>query len=127
LVCALLAGSARAHAQVAPSAPVPPPAAVPRQPGVSASARLDRELAEAQCQERDPSCDWIATLSSLERASVARALTARGYELDPSPWNKVIGAIRVYNEDVFAEGNRLLRFFKTSTGRRGSRRSAPSR
>jgi hypothetical protein len=91
--------------------PAPPPAAVPRQPRTSASGRIDRELAEEQCRQRDPSCDWIATLSSLERASVMRALTARGYELDPTPWNKVIGAVRVYNEEVFAEGNRLLKFF----------------
>ncbi|MBC7974870.1 MAG: hypothetical protein H7138_07765, partial [Myxococcales bacterium] len=54
---------------------------------------------------------WISTLSSLERASVVRALAARGYEVDPAPWNKVIGAVRVYNEEVFAEGNRLLKFF----------------
>jgi hypothetical protein len=91
--------------------PEPPPAAVPRQPGPNEAARLDRELAAEQCEQHDPSCDWISTLSSLERASVERALAARGHVLDPSPWDKVIGAIRVYNEEVFAEGNELLRFF----------------
>lgn len=40
-----------------------------------------------------------------------RALAARGYELEPEPWGKIVGKIRVYNEDVFAEKNRLLRFF----------------
>ena len=91
--------------------PEPPPAAVPRGARASDAARLDRELAAEQCEQHDPSCDWTATLSSLERATVKRALVARGYVLDPSPWNKVIGAIQVYNEEVFAEGNGLLRFF----------------
>ena len=40
-----------------------------------------------------------------------RALVARGYELEPEPWGKIVGHIRVYNEDVFAEKTRLLRFF----------------
>jgi hypothetical protein len=95
LVCALLAGGARAGAQVPPAAPVPE----------------DRAAAEARCAARDPSCDWLATLSSLERASVARALLARGYEPDPAPWGKVIGAVRVHNEEVFAEPNEFLQFF----------------
>ncbi|HEX7841112.1 MAG TPA: hypothetical protein VF469_26725, partial [Kofleriaceae bacterium] len=60
---------------------------------------------------RDPSCDWIATLSSLERASVTRALAARGLTPDPAPWGKVIGAVLVYNEEVFAEPSPFLRFF----------------
>jgi outer membrane protein assembly factor BamA len=77
----------------------------------AADARLDRALAEQACAARDPKCDWLATLSSLERASVSRAITARGFVVDPSPWGKVIGAVRVYNEDVFAEGSRFLRFF----------------
>ena len=71
----------------------------------------DRAAAEERCAGRDPSCDWLAALSSLERASVARALAARGYEPDPAPWGKVIGAIRIYNEEVFAEPNEFLRFF----------------
>ena len=95
-----------------PPPPEPPPPAVPKQPPKpSEAARVDRELAEEQCAARDPSCDWVATLSSLERASVVRALVSRGYELEPSPWNKVIGAIRVYNEEVFAESSAFLRFF----------------
>ena len=76
-----------------------------------ADARLERAHAEAKCQARDPGCDWLATLSSLERASVLRAIAARGYEIEPLPWGKKIGAIRVYNEQVFAEKNRLLQFF----------------
>ena len=135
----MLAGSVQAHAQVPgapdpgapdpgapdPVEPVPPasepvatpppveapPAAVPRQPSASAAARSDRARAEEQCRQREPSCDWIATLSSLERASVVRAIAARGYELEPAPWGKVIAKVQVYNEEVFAEGNRLLRFF----------------
>jgi hypothetical protein len=135
IACALLAGSARAGAQAPvppphpsapdptasqppaapspkPPPPEPPPPAVPKQPPrPSEAALLDRELAEEQCAAHDPSCDWIATLSSLERASVVRALIARGYVLEPSPWNKVIGTIRVYNEEVFAEPTRFLQFF----------------
>ena len=90
IVCVLLA-SARANAQ----SPV----------------ERDRTAAEELCTTRDPACDWTATLSSLERASVSRALAARGYEQDPSPWGKVIGAVRVYNEEVFAEPQPFLQFF----------------
>ncbi|HEX3477562.1 MAG TPA: hypothetical protein VHT91_21215 [Kofleriaceae bacterium] len=129
LVCVLLAGGARAGAQVPPAAPAAPeptaepPAAAPPSPAPPASsppsiAAADRAAvpegrvaAEARCAGRDPSCDWLATMSSLERASVARALTARGYEPDPAPWGKVIGAIRIYNEEVFAEPGEFLRFF----------------
>jgi len=76
-----------------------------------ADERLDRAMAEQLCDARDPRCDWLATLSSLERATVLRALAQRGYELEPSPWGKRIGKVHVYNEDVFAEKSRLLRFF----------------
>lgn len=98
IACVLLAGIRLAFAQSGAPAPAP------------ADAKLDRAEAEAMCAARDPSCDWLATLGGLERASVVRALAARGYELDPSPWGKRIGTIHVYNEDVFAENTRLLRF-----------------
>ncbi len=134
IACVILAGGGRANAQVpaptpAPSAPDPtasqppaapapaeppaePPPPIPRQsPPPGAAAKLDRELAEQQCAAQEPTCDWTATLSSLERASVVRALAARGYELDPSPWHKVIGTVRVFNEDVFAERAWFLQFF----------------
>jgi hypothetical protein len=77
----------------------------------AADARQDRQRAEAICAARDPSCDWLSAMSSLERQSVTRAISRRGYTVDPSPWGKVIGAIRVYNEDVFAEKFGLLEFF----------------
>ena len=135
IVCVILAGGARASAQLpaphphpgasdpaapepaaqlptpSPSALEPPTAAVSAQPSSSTAALRDRELAEQRCAARDPSCDWTATLSSLERASVARALVARGHEPEPSPWGKVIRAIRVYNEEVFAEPSAFLQFF----------------
>lgn len=76
-----------------------------------ADERLDRALAEQACTAKDPSCDWLATLSSLERATVRRALAKRGYTVDPSPWGKVIGNVHVYNEDVFAENSAVLQFF----------------
>jgi hypothetical protein len=133
LVCVLLAGSARAGAQVpavppappapsdeppspaSPASPPPPTAAASSPPGATApapgAAPDDRSAAEERCIGRDPSCDWLATLSSLERASVARALAAHGYEPDPAPWGKVVGAVRVYTEEVFAESNEFLQFF----------------
>ncbi len=76
-----------------------------------ADARLDRALAEQKCIAKDPSCDWLATLSSLERQSATRAITKRGYTVEPAPWGKVIGKIHVYNEAVFAEKFGLLEFF----------------
>lgn len=70
-----------------------------------------REQAQQACDARSPTCDWLATLSSLERATVARALARRGLEIEPSPWGRPIGRVHVFNEDVFAERSRLLQFF----------------
>lgn len=102
----------------APTPPAPPPAPTPpaadpapAAPPKVAPTREERALAESQCAAQDPGCDWMATLGGLERASVGRAIAARGYELEPSPWDKVVGRIHIYNEDVFAEKTRLLRFF----------------
>ena len=77
----------------------------------SAGPREDRARAAALCAAHDPACDWLAALSGLERASVMRALAARGYVIDPAPWGKPIGAVLVYNEDVFAEKQAFLQFF----------------
>ncbi len=74
-------------------------------------AAPDRVQAEQLCAAHAPTCDWFATLGSLEQQSVGRALTARALRLDPSPWGKVIEQVHVYNEDVFAEGIGLLKFF----------------
>ncbi|HET9622584.1 MAG TPA: BamA/TamA family outer membrane protein [Kofleriaceae bacterium] len=90
------------------AAPVPAP---PPPPDVIAPPPRDRALAEEQCSHQEPSCDWLATLSTLEQASVRRAFAARGYEIDAAPWGKVIERVEVYNEDVFAEPNPFLQFF----------------
>jgi hypothetical protein len=76
-----------------------------------ADSRIDRMYAERKCAARDPACDWLATLSSLERQSVSRAIAARGYTVEPAPWGKVIARVHVYNEDVFAEKTPVLGFF----------------
>jgi len=52
----------------------------------------------------------VNTFSSLERASIERVQAELHFEVDPSPWGKVIGTITVYNEPVFAEDN-WLQFF----------------
>ena len=82
-----------------PTVKTPPP---PRQ--TSTEKRLD---AERLCAAHSPDCDWLATYSSLERQSVARAMAARGLEIDPAPWGKPIATVQVYNENVFAEDNFL--------------------
>ncbi len=69
-----------------------------------------RAAAEQECITHAPSCNWVKTFAPLERQSVERALAARGYELEPEPWGKVIAHVRVYNEEVFAEDN-WLQFF----------------
>ena len=128
IVCVVFAGVQLASAQGPPlpifpppgatpplnptSPPLPPPkpaASLPAIPGKLTAS--DRAAAEQECANHDPTCNWYATLGSLERQSMGRALTARGYELDPEPWGKVVGHIHVYNEDVFAERTRWLRFF----------------
>jgi hypothetical protein len=80
------------------------------QPAASGSATEERIAAERACAAREPTCDWVMTYSSLERATIRRALDALGVEVEPSPWGKTIGQIRIHNEDVFAEAN-WLRFF----------------
>ncbi len=92
IVCMLLAGARIAGAD-------------------ATSARAERQRAEQRCAARDPSCDWLATLSPLERASVGRALARRGLTIEPAPWGKVIGKVHIHNEDVFAEKSRFLQFF----------------
>lgn len=86
--------------------PLPPPPSPP--PGDTTEQRLD---AERVCAVHDPHCDWVATFSSLEKASVARALTARGLEIDSAPWGKSIAHVLVYNEKVFVESDNWLQRF----------------
>ncbi|MGE0396332.1 MAG: BamA/TamA family outer membrane protein [Kofleriaceae bacterium] len=93
-----------------PVVPTPPPPKKVTAAEKRADDKEARARAEAACASRSPDCDWIATLSSLERLSMRRAIEARGYVVEPSPWNKVIGKIHIYNEDVFAEKNRWLQF-----------------
>jgi len=76
-----------------------------------AGPREDRRRAQQLCEAHDPACDWLAAMSTLERASVMRAIAARGYVIDPAPWGKPIAAVLVYNEEVFAEKAPLLQFF----------------
>ena len=74
-------------------------------------SELDKRAeAERACQAHAHTCDWLATQSTLERASLLRALAARHYKLEPAPWGKTIAKIHVYNENVFAEDN-WLSFF----------------
>jgi outer membrane protein assembly factor BamA len=106
-----------------PSQPTPPPE--PSQPPVVTPppapvthAVIDtaltpaelRHAAEVVCAAHDPKCDWVATFSSLEQRSIKRSLAARGVEIEPAPWGKVIDQVVVVNEDVFAEDN-WLQFF----------------
>src|SRR5262249_41956776 len=44
-----------------------------------------RAAAQAACTAKQP-CDWLATYAPLEQASLSRAVGARGYEIEPSPW-----------------------------------------
>jgi hypothetical protein len=128
IVCCVFAGIGLARADTEPpifpppsAAPPPPPAPpikppAPRPPpappqSAKQKAAADRAQAETVCATHSPDCNWLDTLGGLERQSMRRALAARGYELEPEPWGKIVGKIRVYNEDVFAEKNRLLRFF----------------
>lgn len=85
-------------AQPQPTVKIPPSKLTPTQQRIGAVR---------QCEAHSPDCDWLATFSTLERQSIARAMTARGLEVDPQPWGKVIGKLRVYNENVFAEDNFL--------------------
>lgn len=112
--------AAGSGAPVAPAAPVPAaPAPVTPAAGFgpnagsaseSAATVEARHAALAVCTAHAPSCDWVATFSSLERQSIIRTLQHRGLEVEPQPWGKVIEVVVVENEDVFAESN-WLQFF----------------
>ena len=82
----------------------------PAAPVDSQSATEQRHVAEQVCAAHEPSCDWVATFSSLEKRSIARTVVRRGLEIEPQPWDKVIDEVVVENEDVFAEDN-WLQFF----------------
>src|SRR5690606_38234642 len=115
----LVAGTALAQPAPAQPAPAPPPTTTPAPPvtprtsgdaDAKRSATEKRLAAAAACHAREPTCDWVTTFSSLEKLSIGRALASLGLEVEPAPGGKVIGRIRIYNEDVFAEKN-WLRFF----------------
>ena len=127
----LIAGTALAIAQSAPARaqPAPAPPATPTTPATQTTAppttaspaakpeatddrtpTEKRLAAAAACEAHARTCDWMMTFSSLEKLSIGRSLAALGLEIDPAPWGKIIGTIRVHNEDVFAERN-WLRFF----------------
>ncbi|HEY5921708.1 MAG TPA: hypothetical protein VIV11_08555 [Kofleriaceae bacterium] len=99
-------------------APAPRTTATPPSPapangngnGDKKTATEQRLAAAAACHARSPDCDWMMTFSSLEKLSIRRSLAELALEIEPAPWDKVIGTIRVINEDVFAEAN-WLRFF----------------
>jgi outer membrane protein assembly factor BamA len=91
-------------------APPTPPAPTPPAPPPTKQSETEKRLAATTLCNEHKDCDWLATLSSLERASLRRALKAANRELDPSPWGKTIARVQAYGEDVFAEKN-WLRFF----------------
>lgn len=92
--------------------PAPAPATTATPPPVAdkQTATQQRLAAAAACNAREPTCNWVMTFSSLEKLSIRRSLAELGIEIEPAPWDKVVGQIRIYNEDVFAERN-WLRFF----------------
>ena len=59
------------------------PEGQPLLPRDSRTAAEKRHAAEAICRAHDPSCDWVATFSSLEQKSIARVIGERGYVIDP--------------------------------------------
>jgi hypothetical protein len=95
-----------------PTPPPPPPTIEkPVTPAEKKQTATQKRIAaQAICDAHSPDCDWIGTLSSLERGSVRRSLKVLGVELDPMPWGKTVGRVVVRNEQVFAESN-WLQFF----------------
>jgi hypothetical protein len=111
-IATLLALGLIGGASAAPT-PTPTPTPLPPPTDPDAHARI-----EQACREHRDGCDPVALLGSLEQASVTSALIERDLVVDRSPWGKRIGAIHVYNQDVFTEDNRVLRllnFFHVTT------------
>jgi hypothetical protein len=106
--------------------PVPAPQPSPplhTPPTAEQTPNEKRIYAQQQCAEHRPDCDWTAMFATLEQQSIARALAARGYLIDPHPWGKQIAHVYVYNEDVFAEDNWLqfLNLFHFTTREKATR------
>lgn len=108
----------------APQSPAPAAGESPAPPAAPASeAPVDASPADPQPPEAEvvplptgkdcaapAPCDWLASLSSLELASVRRALAKYQLVVEPSPWGKTVGHIWSHNDDVFAERG-FLQFF----------------
>ena len=75
------------------------------------SSSAERLAAAAVCARHEASCNWVATLTSLEQLSLARALADRHLTLDPQPWGKTIERVEVFNDKVFAESGSTLEDF----------------
>lgn len=110
--------------QPQPSPPPAPPVVEPPAVVDKKTATEQRLAAQAACDAHEPTCDWVLTFSSLERASIRRSLAALKLEIEPSPWGKTIGHITIRNEDVFAEPNglRFFNIFHSTTKPRTIRR-----
>src|SRR5258705_4388255 len=107
VVLVVIAGSAAAQ-PASDQQPQPLPA-FPAKPGTLSAA--ERERIRKACEQHAPDCDQVALLGSLERQALDRALAERGLEVDPAPWGKVLGQIRVYNNRVFSKRDGFLQFF----------------
>ncbi|MBK7074308.1 MAG: hypothetical protein IPH44_18590 [Myxococcales bacterium] len=69
-----------------------------------------RAAMRAACVERAPTCDPVALLGGLERASLRRALVARGLVVEPAPTGKRIGQVLVTTLPVFGDETPFLRW-----------------
>lgn len=78
---------------------------------VEVEAKAAAKAAHVQaCRDQQPACDWLDTLSPLERASVKRALADRKLTVDNTPWGKLIEDVDVFVDPVFVEGGKYVRF-----------------
>jgi hypothetical protein len=103
------AGSDAVGSAATSPTPTPAPATPPQPPAPAETEKTEKTSTDQRldavhlCEQHDARCDWLETFSSFEKQSVARALAARGLQIDPQPWGKQIAHVRVYNEEVFAE------------------------
>jgi hypothetical protein len=88
----------------------PLPGPVPPKKGAKLTPE-ERDRIRRACELEAPDCDQVALLGSLEQQTLERGLVARGLEIDPAPWGKVVGTIHVYNSRVFSERDGFLQFF----------------
>ena len=71
----------------------------------------ERDRIRQLCADKNPDCDPMALLGTLERTSLRRELAERHLTIDRSPWGKTVHHIYVGTESVFSRDDGFVQWF----------------